>query len=69
MHWDDPEGWYGQGGGREVQDGEHMYAHGGCMAKPIQYCKVKKIIIIIKKKKEVSCIEPCLTGSSGKTGL
>ena len=51
MHWDDPEGWYGQGGGREVQDGEHMYAHGGCMAKPIQYCKVKKIIIIIKKKK------------------
>ena len=25
MHWDDPEGWYGEGGGRRVQDGEHMY--------------------------------------------
>ena len=23
--WDDPEGWYGEGGGRRVQDGEHMY--------------------------------------------
>ena len=21
MHWDDPEGWYGEGGGRGVQDG------------------------------------------------
>ena len=21
---DDPEGWYGEGGGRRVQDGEHM---------------------------------------------
>ena len=25
VHWDDPEGWYGEGGGRKVQDGEHMY--------------------------------------------
>ena len=30
-HWDDPEGWYGERGGRAVQDGEHMYTHGGCM--------------------------------------
>ena len=22
VHWDDPEGWYGEGGGRDVQDGE-----------------------------------------------
>ena len=29
MHWDDPEGWYGEGGGRRVQDGEHMYTYGG----------------------------------------
>ena len=21
VHWDDPEGWYGEGGGRRVQDG------------------------------------------------
>ena len=23
VHWDDPEGWYREGGGRGVQDGEH----------------------------------------------
>jgi len=25
VHWDDPEGWYGEGGGRGVQDWEHVY--------------------------------------------
>ena len=29
VHWDDPEGWYEEGGGRRVQDGEHMYTCGG----------------------------------------
>ena len=29
VHWDDPEGGYGDGGGRRVQDGEHMYTCGG----------------------------------------
>ena len=36
VHWHDPEGWYGEGGGRReegggrrVQDGEHMYTCGG----------------------------------------
>ena len=29
VHWDDPEGWDVEGGGREVQDGELMYTHGG----------------------------------------
>ena len=24
VHWDDPEEWYGEGGGRRVQDGEHI---------------------------------------------
>jgi len=28
VHWDDPEGWYGEGGGRRVQDEEHMYTCG-----------------------------------------
>ena len=27
VHWDDPEGWCGEGGGRRVQDGEHMYTN------------------------------------------
>ena len=29
VHRDDPEGWYGEGGGRRVQDGENMYICGG----------------------------------------
>ena len=29
VHWDDPEGWDGEGGGSEVQDVEHLYTHGG----------------------------------------
>ena len=31
VHWDDLEGWYGEGGQRGVQDGEHVYAHGRFM--------------------------------------
>jgi len=31
VHWDDPEGWYGEGSGKEVQDGGHMYTRGGFM--------------------------------------
>ena len=29
VHWDDLEGWYGEGGGWRVRDGEYMYACGG----------------------------------------
>ena len=35
VHWDDLEGWDGEGGGRGVQDGEHMYTMANscqCMA-------------------------------------
>ena len=32
VHWDGPEGWYGEGGGRGVQDGEHMYTCGGFLS-------------------------------------
>ena len=31
VHWDNPEGWYREGGGRWVQDWEHVYNHGGFM--------------------------------------
>ena len=43
VHWDGPEGWYGEGGGSGVQDWEHMYTRGRFMlmyGKTIQYCKV-----------------------------
>ena len=28
VHWDDPQRWYGEGGGSGVQDWEHMYTCG-----------------------------------------
>ena len=31
VHWDDPEGWYGEGGGSGVQDGEHVHTCGRFM--------------------------------------
>ena len=41
VHWDDPEGWDGEGGGRGVQDGEHVYTRGGCM---LMYGKTNTIL-------------------------
>ena len=41
VHWDDPEGWYGEGGGRRVQDGEHVYTCGGFM---LMYGKTNTIV-------------------------
>ena len=32
VHWDNPEGWDGSGGGRGVQGGEHTYTRGGFMS-------------------------------------
>ena len=31
VHGDDPEGWYREGGGKRVQDGEHVYTCGRFM--------------------------------------
>jgi len=41
LHWDDPEGWYGEGGGRGVQDGEHVYTHDRFM---LMYGKTNTIL-------------------------
>ena len=43
VHWDYPEGAYGEGVGRRVQDGEHSIPVADslrCLAKLIQCCKV-----------------------------
>ena len=32
VHWDDPEGWVGEGGGKGVQDRKHMYSRGRFMS-------------------------------------
>ena len=44
VHWDDPEEWDGEGVGRGFSMGNTctpMVDSCQCMAKPIQYCKVK----------------------------
>ena len=41
VHWDDPEGWYGEEDGKGVQDGEHVYTHGRFM---LMYCKTNTIL-------------------------
>ena len=41
VYWDDPEGWDGQGGGRGVQDGEHVYTRGRFM---LMYGKTNTIL-------------------------
>ena len=41
VHWDDPEGWYGEGDARGVQDGEHVYTCGGFM---LMYRKTNTIL-------------------------
>ena len=41
VHGDDPKGWNGEGGGRRVQDGEHVYTRGGCM---LMYGKYNRIL-------------------------
>ena len=41
VHWDDPEGCYGKGGGRGVWDGEHVYTRGRFM---LMYGKTNTIL-------------------------
>ena len=41
VHWDDPERWYGERGGRGVQYWEHMYTCGGFM---LMYAKTNTIL-------------------------
>ena len=41
VHWDDPEGWHGEGGGSGVQDGEHVDTRGGFM---LMYGKTNTIL-------------------------
>ena len=41
VHWDDPEGWYGKGGGKWVQDWKHVYTRGRFM---LMYGKTSTIL-------------------------
>ena len=39
VHWDNPEGWDGEGRGRGFQDGGHMYTHGWFLS--VQFSSVQ----------------------------
>ena len=57
MHWEDPEGWDGEGGGRGGSGwGTHVNSwliHVNVWQKPLQYCKVISLQVIkINRKKE-----------------
>ena len=41
VHRDNGEGWYGEGGGKETQDGEHVYTCDGFM---LMYGKTNTIL-------------------------
>ena len=41
VHCDDPEEWFGEGGGRGVQDGDHVYTRCGFM---LTYGKTNRIL-------------------------
>ena len=41
VHWDDPEGWYGERGGRGVQNREHVFTRSGLM---LMYGKTNTIL-------------------------
>ena len=52
VHWDDPEGWDGEGSRRGFQDGEHVHPwliHVNVWQKPLQYYKVISLQLKLKK--------------------
>ena len=70
VHWDDPEGWYGEGGGFRMGN-TCISVVDSCwyMAKPIQYCKVKKqnkieFTIIIQRRRHWHPTPVLLPGKS-----
>ena len=74
MHWDDPDGWYREGNGRGVQDGEHVYTCGGFMlmygkTNTILYSKKKDATIYWQKKKNVHSHIIQLIGKCGNNPI
>ena len=51
VHWDNPEGWCGEGGGRRAQDGEHKYTCGGFV---LMFGKTNTVFQF--KKKKIQCM-------------
>ena len=54
VHWEDPEGWDGEGGGRGDWDGEYMQIHHvNVWQNPLQYCKVISLQLIKINEKKI----------------
>ena len=49
VHWGEPEGWYEDGGGRGVHEGEHMYTCGRFMWKNGKTNTIGKVISLLLK--------------------
>ena len=62
VHWDDPEGWYGEGGERKEEGsgwGTHVYLwqiHFDIWQNQYNIVKLNKIKVKVKKKKEKWCL-------------
>ena len=74
MHWEDPEGSGGEGGGRGDRDGEHPHVnpwltHVNVWQNPLQYCKVISLQLIKKKKFLKKRIVVKKPGESKKTSV
>ena len=59
MHWEDPEGWDGEGGGAGRGSGWGIHAnpwliHVNVWQKPLQYCKVINLQLIKINEKKIS---------------
>ena len=58
VYFYDPEGWYGEGGGRGVQDWEHMYTHGRFM---LMYGETNTLLQSKIKNKTITTITTTTT--------
>ena len=61
VYWDDPEGWYREGGGRRVQDGEYVYTCGRFM---LIYGKSSSVHGILQARTLEWVASPSFRGSS-----
>ena len=53
VHWDDPEGWCGEGGGMGVQNGKHVYTHGRFMLMYGKTNTIFKVKTVKNKNKDI----------------
>ena len=75
MHWDDPGGWDGEGGGKGVLDGEHictcywiMSMYGKTQYNTVISLQLNKYINFFKKERKSPCLNPGYSGVAHRPG-